>query len=256
MLGLTSSSNVSSRLFETGRPTYSSGVLFESKVSFTVSRMGLRRDIVIVGAGGHGRETALSALLQLSGHGTPQLIGFLDDDPHANTEQLLKAIDLRLLGNREWLRDNNALYTLGIGSPVVRKALDQELSKWGREAWSVVHPGASVGKANRLADGSIVAQGVVITTNVDIGRHTHLNVNSSVSHDSVIGPYVTISPGAVICGSCAIEEGAYIGANACVLQGITVGKGATVGAGACVVADVAPGQTVVGVPARPFAGDR
>ena len=35
-----------------------------------------------------------------------------------------------------------------------------------------------------------------------------------------------------------------------VLPGLTIGAGAIVGAGAVVIADVAPGATVVGVPAR------
>lgn len=214
--------------------------------------MNLKRDLVIVGAGGHGRETANTALIQLANHATHQVLGVVDDNPQPNCKQLLELLGLRFLGTRSWLFDNNALYTLGIGSPTVRRALDLELSGWGRQAWSVIHPAASVGKANRISDGAVIAQGAVVTTNVEIGRHVHLNVNSSVSHDSIIGSYVTISPGAVICGSCTIEEGAYIGANGCVLQGVTVGQGAIVGAGACVVSDVEPGQTVVGVPARPI----
>jgi sugar O-acyltransferase (sialic acid O-acetyltransferase NeuD family) len=214
--------------------------------------MNLSRDLVIVGAGGHGRETASSALIQLANHATHRVLGVLDDSPQPNCEQLLELLGLRFLGTRAWLQDNDALYTLGIGSPSVRRALDLELSGWGRDAWSVIHPAASVGKANLIADGAVIAQGAVVTTNVEIGRHAHLNVNSSVSHDSTIGSYVTIGPGAVICGSCTIEEGAYIGANSCVLQGLTVGKAAIVGAGACVVSDIEPGQTVVGVPARSF----
>lgn len=219
--------------------------------SHTVSDVSSEFGLVIVGAGGHGRETATSISNQIVGK-TPLLLGVLDDNPETSTEQLLQKMGLRLLGDHTWLRNNNALYVLGIGSPSVRKALDLELSNWDREAWTSIHPAASVSETNRLGDGVVIAQGVVVTTNVDIGRHAHLNVNSSVSHDSIIGPYVTISPGAVICGSCVIEEAAYIGANACVIQGITVGKGAIVGAGACVIANVAPGQTVVGVPARPI----
>jgi sugar O-acyltransferase (sialic acid O-acetyltransferase NeuD family) len=208
------------------------------------------RDLVVVGAGGHGRETAHSALLQLAGSETHRLVGILDDNPGLDVITLVKELELDILGNHFWLRSNDSLYTLGIGSPAVRKALDAELTSWGREAWSVVHPGASIGKSNRIGEGAVIAQGAVVTTNVDLGRHVHLNVNASVSHDSIVGSYTTISPGAVICGACCLEDEVYIGANACVLQGITIGRGAVVGAGACVVSNVAPGQTVVGVPAR------
>jgi sugar O-acyltransferase (sialic acid O-acetyltransferase NeuD family) len=209
------------------------------------------RNLVIVGAGGHGREISSTALLQLDGSNSLQLLGVVDDRLQPDSEELLDGLGVRFLGDRSWLRFNDDLYTLGIGSPGIRKAMDQELSAWGRTPWSIIHPAASLGSSNRISGGVVIAQGAVVTTNVYLGRHVHLNVNSSVSHDSTIGSYATISPGAVICGSCIVEEEVYIGANACVLQGITIGRGAIVGAGACVVSDVAPGQTVIGVPARP-----
>lgn len=48
-----------------------------------------------------------------------------------------------------------------------------------------------------------------------------------------------------------IEDGAFVGTGARVLGGITVGAGAKIGANAVVMDDVAPGDTVVGIPARP-----
>jgi len=47
-----------------------------------------------------------------------------------------------------------------------------------------------------------------------------------------------------------IEEGAWVGARAVILPGVTVGAGSIVGAGAIVVKDVPPHTLVGGVPAR------
>jgi maltose O-acetyltransferase len=47
-----------------------------------------------------------------------------------------------------------------------------------------------------------------------------------------------------------IDDGAWLGAGAVVLPGVTVGRDAIVGAGAVVTRDVPPGKTVLGVPAR------
>jgi len=47
-----------------------------------------------------------------------------------------------------------------------------------------------------------------------------------------------------------IEDDAYVGAGAVILQGVTIGAGALVAAGALVRADVPAGARVAGVPAR------
>jgi UDP-2-acetamido-3-amino-2,3-dideoxy-glucuronate N-acetyltransferase len=53
-----------------------------------------------------------------------------------------------------------------------------------------------------------------------------------------------------------VEHSASIGSGAVVLGGITIGSRALVGAGAVVTRDVAPGETVAGVPARVLATRR
>jgi acetyltransferase-like isoleucine patch superfamily enzyme len=47
-----------------------------------------------------------------------------------------------------------------------------------------------------------------------------------------------------------VERGASLGSGSIVLGGVRIGAGAIVGAGAVVTRDVAPGETVAGVPAR------
>jgi serine O-acetyltransferase len=52
-----------------------------------------------------------------------------------------------------------------------------------------------------------------------------------------------------------LEDGVIVGAGAQVLGPIRVGAGARIGANAVVVRDVAPGATMIGIPARP-AGEK
>jgi bifunctional UDP-N-acetylglucosamine pyrophosphorylase/glucosamine-1-phosphate N-acetyltransferase len=49
-----------------------------------------------------------------------------------------------------------------------------------------------------------------------------------------------------------IGDGAFIGVDTMLRAPVTVGPGAKTGAGSVVTRDVAPGKTVVGVPARPI----
>jgi acetyltransferase-like isoleucine patch superfamily enzyme len=78
-----------------------------------------------------------------------------------------------------------------------------------------------------------------------------------------LGPDVTVGYDAVLLahefltdeyrtGEVSIEAGAMVGAKAVVLPGVTIGAGAQVAANSLVTTDVAPGTTVMGVPAEPI----
>jgi UDP-2-acetamido-3-amino-2,3-dideoxy-glucuronate N-acetyltransferase len=47
-----------------------------------------------------------------------------------------------------------------------------------------------------------------------------------------------------------VGRGASLGSGAVIMGGVRIGAGALVGGGAVVTRDVAPGETVAGVPAR------
>jgi acetyltransferase-like isoleucine patch superfamily enzyme len=75
-----------------------------------------------------------------------------------------------------------------------------------------------------------------------------LNTARAIEHDCVVGDDEHVSPG----GAARVGEGAWVGANATVLPGVSVGAWAVVGAGAVVLKDVAEGDAVVGNPAKPI----
>jgi len=209
--------------------------------------------LVIVGAGGHGRET-LDVVEAVNDHApaTWRFEGFLAND--ADTD-LLVARGAELIGSSADLAAILAArswsFHLGIGSGDARAQLDRAVPAEHRDAAAVlIHPAATVGSLVRLAPGVFLAAGARVTTNVTLGRHTHLNVNAVVSHDCVIGECVTLSPGVHVNGSVEIGDRAFLGAGAVVLPGRRVGVGTTIGAGAVVVDDVPDGVTAKGVPAR------
>lgn len=203
------------------------------------------RPIVIVGAGGHGREL-LGALLAAGCK--PK--GFLDDNPPP--QDLLRRIGANYLGTISLARAHlvDSAFIIGIGSGHTRSAIDRRLSAYAT-AEPVVHPRASLDLDVRLSPGSVVFAQATVTTNISIGRHTHIGRGAAVGHDTSIGDYVTVMPLASVSGNVRVGHGATIGTSAVIRQGQTIGTGAFVGAGAVVVSDVPPGVTVVGNPARP-----
>jgi acetyltransferase-like isoleucine patch superfamily enzyme len=97
------------------------------------------------------------------------------------------------------------------------------------------------------ADSADMHPSVMIGDNVMFGPGVQLHVNNHV-FDSRFLPIS--EQGYVEKGPIVIKEGAWIGANAILLSGVSIGKNAVVAAGAVVVLDV-PDYTVVGgVPAR------
>lgn len=200
--------------------------------------------IVIIGAGGHGRE--MCGVLRAA---NLQFSGFLDDS--IPDSQLLARIGAEYLGPiAEYEeRADKATYLIGIGSGTTRQAIANNLSgHWA--ALPVTHPTAALDLDVRMQRGAVVCAQATVTTNIDLGRHTHIGRGAAVGHDSSLGDFVTVMPLASVSGSVIVETLATIGTGAVVRQGQTIGAGATVGAGAVVVSDVGPGETVVGNPAR------
>ena len=102
--------------------------------------------------------------------------------------------------------------------------------------------------------GIVVFPGVQIGQNVTLGDHNHILYNAVISHGCTLWDFVTVCSGAVLAGEVTVGDDVFIGANATIIHGgITIGDGATIGAGAVVLANVPPGATVVGSPARVLA---
>jgi acetyltransferase-like isoleucine patch superfamily enzyme len=119
-----------------------------------------------------------------------------------------------------------------------------------------IHPTAEIGRVK--VDGHKL--------NLTIGAHSFLGtVNIALHEHVVIGENVCINDGVQLLtashdvvdpqwnhvkAKVTIDDYAWIAINAIILPGVHIGKGAVVGAGAVVSKDVAPGDIVVGNPAK------
>ena len=212
------------------------------------------RALVVVGAGGHGREVldiveAMAVAARAAGRPAPyEAVGMVADaEPDL---ELLARRGARFLGPLEALGDLDADHVLAVGDPVGRRRLEERVAALDSRPAVLVHPSATLGADVELGPGVVVAAGARITTNVRLGRHVQVNVGAVVSHDARVGDHATLSPGVLLNGAVTIGVGAFLGTGAIVTPGCAVGDGAVVGAGAVVVRDVPAGVTAVGVPAR------
>jgi sugar O-acyltransferase (sialic acid O-acetyltransferase NeuD family) len=207
-----------------------------------------RSRVVIVGAGGHGGELA-DVARACAGAGQPlEVVGYVDDNP-ARRGKIVR--DLPVLGGVDWLFGRQDVeIVVGIGSPVVKRRVIEMLAAEGVRFRGLVHPRAELTPYVRMGIGVVITAGCVLTNDIVLGDHVHLNRLSTVGHDCRVGAFTHLAPGSVLSGNVTIGEGCDIGTNACVIQNLTVGEWSIVGAGAAVIDDLPPHCTAVGVPAR------
>lgn len=213
------------------------------------------KPILIIGAGGFGREVYW--LIQEINECRPEwnVLGFLDDNQAAldGFENYPKIIgSLNRFPEISKSHDHSLWLINAIGDPEIRKktvsALNTEKARWA----TLIHPTAATGTNSTLGEGCILARNSMVTCDAEIGCHVHINIYASCDHDTVLGDYCTLSPHTDIQGNARIGEGVFFGGHAVVLPSARVGNWARVGASSLVLRNVKPGLTVFGVPAKPL----
>jgi UDP-2-acetamido-3-amino-2,3-dideoxy-glucuronate N-acetyltransferase len=116
-------------------------------------------------------------------------------------------------------------------------------------AFVEIQKNAVIGRRCKISSHTFVCEGVTIEDDVFIG-HGVVFTNDRYPRATVDGRLQTESDWE--CLPTRVCRGASIGSGATILPNVTIGVDAVVGAGAVVTCDVAPGTTVVGVPARPM----
>lgn len=212
---------------------------------------GAPRDLLIVGAGGFGRETAEAVRALNDRQPTWRLRGFLDDRPDLAGATV---DDLPVVGPTATAgRYPEAQLVVSPGSPRdydVRRQIVDRLALPSSRYATLVHPTAVVARAARLGPGTVLLATAVVTASARVGAHVAIMPGVVLAHDDVIADYVTIAAGARLAGGVIVEQGAYIGAGALIREGCRIGPGALVGMGAVVLTDVGGGEVWAGVPAR------
>lgn len=211
----------------------------------------MSKKIVLIGAGGFGREVATIIEFINKYNPTYELLGFVDDNPKFVQGMTINGYPW--LGNKEWVLDHKdeVLCNCTIGDPSVKALVQTSLEKQGVRFETIVAIGAYIfTPLSDIGSGCVFYGGVTVSVNCKIGTGVLLNQNVTVGHDAVIGDYTSIMPGTGISGGCKIGKEVSIGGHAFIVPERKIGDKAHIAAGSIVFTNVKSGTTVLGNPAR------
>jgi sugar O-acyltransferase (sialic acid O-acetyltransferase NeuD family) len=208
------------------------------------------KSVVIVGAGGFGREVMEIFKDQNKNEKRWNILGIIDDDKELKG-RIINGYPV--LGGLEWIKENNN-ENLGcvcaIGIPETRKKVVEKLQEIGANFYNAIHPAVIMSEFVELGQDVIICAGSILTVNIRIGDHVHIDTNCTIAHDAIIEDYCRLNPGVKINGNNHLGEGVYIGTGATFIQEVSVGSWSTIGAGAVVVDNIPEKVVAVGVPAK------
>ena len=205
------------------------------------------KKIIIVGAGGFGRE--LRWWIKDINRVTPtwEIAGFLDDDLHALDGY---ACDYPVIGTiKDWQPKEDEEFALALGSPALKRKIVAQMKEKGAKFATVVHPTAMLSEFATVGEGLIMFPNSKISCDSRVGDFVTL-LSTLIGHDTVIGDYTVISGGCNVVRNVTIGNDVFLAAGVCIAQDVTVGDGAYLGLGSVILKDVKPGAKMFGNPAR------
>ncbi len=206
------------------------------------------KNLIVIGAGGFGREV-LSWARQSTAHGREwQIKGFIDDNPQALDGKRCGAPWLARI--QDYAPEQNDLFLCAVGNPATKKACSELIMSRGGRFTTLIHPSVVLGDEISLGEGVILCPYAVLSGYNILGRGVVVNMHSTVDHDAVVGDWTQVNCHCDLTGGVKIGTQVWFGSHVTVAPGIQVGDRAFLGIGSVIVRNVEPGSKVFGVPAR------
>lgn len=206
-----------------------------------------KRRLYIVGAGSFGRE--LESWLELISEDERdwEIAGFLDSVQGKG--KLSFPSKYQIVGDeKSFPLTKDDYVVISIANPVIRENIYSEL-KDKVSFYTYISPKAIVGKYNNIGEGSIICPNCIITTNVQLGKCTIVNIGTQIGHDVIIGNFCSLMTNIDIAGKCSLGERVFMGTNSTIIPGKRIADDIKIGAGCIVIRNYSKkGITIYGNP--------
>lgn len=205
-------------------------------------------NLIIIAAGGCGREVLQWAKDINKTEKRWNIKGFLDDNPKALDDKICSVPILSSVDDYSVSEDDE--FVCCIGNSETRKRVIEKLKAKGARFTSIIHPNAVIADSCTIGEAVIIYPYALISDNAVIGDGCIINMYSSVAHDSVLGEYCTISAHCDVTGMCSLGDRVFMGSTSQVVPGTKVGNDAYICAGSTVMTRVRNGMKMLGNPAK------
>jgi sugar O-acyltransferase (sialic acid O-acetyltransferase NeuD family) len=206
------------------------------------------KNLIIIGAGGMGRQVSLFAKA-CAGYQKEYVIkGFLDDNPNAMVgfeefPTLLGSVD-----NYEIQPDDVFFNSIG-DVAAKRKCINKILGRGG-EFITLIHPTAGISEGAKIGKGCMIAARAGVGTETEIGDFCLIQDNAIIGHDVHVGNFCRIDCNVVLIAGVKLDDGVCIHTSSVINHNVHIGENAMVGALSFVIRNVKPGTSVQGNPAK------
>lgn len=210
-------------------------------------RRNIKYNIIIVGAGGFGREVYLWAKDSFS-KDQYRIKGFLDDNPNILD---IYNMDFGVVGNLDNYKiENQDRFLFAIGDIDIKKQLITKLKEKGAKFLTLIHPTAIVADTAKIGEGAIICPFCLVSDNVRLDDFVMMNTYSSCGHDAKVGKYCILSPYATLNGFVILEDEVFLGTHSTIIPYKKIGYKSKISANSVVMRDVLPNKIVFGVPGK------
>ena len=216
-------------------------------VQIKKDNIGIMKQLIIIGAGGMGRQV-LSFAKSCKGYGKEyEIKGFLDDNLHAmdgfpDYPPVLGTVD-------GYQIETDDVFFNSIGDIQAKKRCIQIILDKGGDFLTLIHPTAQVSPDTMIGKGCMIGSYVGIGVETTIGNFCLIQSKATIGHDVHIDDFARIDCNVVLIAGVTVGKNVCIHTSAVVNHDVSLGDGSTVGAMSFVIRKVKPGQTVFGNPA-------
>ncbi len=200
------------------------------------------KKLLVIGSGGHART-----ILELAFLNQFHVVGIIDVNYKDVEESIL---DTPVIGGIEQLERFDSSDTqvfIAMGENTERSQLFNDVLGAGYTIPNLIHPSAIVSKTAKIEQGVAVCAGCIINPMVHVCNGAIVNTGSIVDHETEIGQFVHVAPGANIAGRVVVGDRTFVGIGASIVDKLNIGEDVIIGAGTVVLNDIPSGSKVVGV---------